>query len=269
MKKNQKINAMKISSYLLPLKKYFCLLLSCISFTLQSASMNDSLWQLASTQYKNGLYKEAAATYKTLIDQGYRSAALYYNMGNAMFRLKEYPAALLYYEKAKLYAPGDEEINYNLELTRTLTGDKIEGIEEFFLIRWIQKGIGIFSFEQWAWISVISFLVSMITLTGYLFARLRSLKVFSFWLCVLFFLLSIKSFFFASIQYHTIHDSRTAIVMSPVVTARSSPAATGSELFVIHEGTKVTLLQQSGEWIEIKLMDGSRGWIKASEIEKI
>ena len=183
--------------------------------------------------------------------------------------MKEYPTALLFFEKARLLAPNDDEIKYNLELTRTLTGDKIDAIEELFVYRWARAVVNLQPFENWAWLSVSCFMLCLVLLAVYFFVRIRGLKVLSFWCGFILIALSTGSFVFASMQYKTIQQSNTAIMMTPAVTAKSSPSDTGSDLFVVHDGTKVSVLQKSGEWAEIRLADGNRGWVKITDFEEI
>jgi tetratricopeptide (TPR) repeat protein len=250
-------------------KQYIIVILLAFQAIAHASVSNDTLWKSAEALYKKGSYKEAVDKYQLLNKSGYRSAALYFNLGNSFFKMKEYSTAVLYFEKARLLAPNDDEIKYNLELTRTLTGDKMDAIEEFFIYRWVRAVINLLPFEYWAWLSVSCFVLSLIMIALYLFARIRIIKVLSFWLAVALFFISLNSFVFASIQHKTIQQSNTAIIMTPAVTAKSSPSETGSDLFVVHDGTKISILQKSGDWAEIRLADGSRGWVKISDFEEI
>ncbi len=220
-------------------------------------------------QYINGEFEAAIESYKTVVDSGYESAILYYNVGNAYYKSNRVTESILYYEKAKLLAPNDDEINYNLELARTFVIDKIDEIPEFFLITWVKSFIEFFSVDQWGYISIFCFIIALILGLFYLFSQKYSLKKLSFIFAIIFLVISISSFSFASTQKKQTIENTTAIVFAPTVTLKSSPDISGTDLFVLHEGTKVTVVDQVGEWREIELSNGNKGWLNIGDIRMI
>ncbi len=229
----------------------------------------DSLFHKANIYYKNTDYEKAANYYKQIMEQGQVSAALYYNMGNTFFKMNRLAPAILYYEKAKVLAPNDEDIQYNLDLANGMITDNIEPLPQFFLTRWYHNIIKSFHSDTWALISLILFIVLLISVAVFLYSSHLIWKKGGFWIAVFTFLLFTFALTSSFKQKHRLEAKDKAIVFSESVTVKSSPGAAGTELFVLHEGTKVTLLSEDGEWREIKLRDGSKGWLKANAVEII
>jgi len=229
----------------------------------------DSLFHKANIYYKNTDYEKAANYYRKIMEQGQVSAALYYNMGNTFFKMNRLAPAILYYEKAKVLAPNDEDIQYNLDLANGMVTDKIEALPQFFIKRWYQNIVKSFHSDTWALISLILFIVMLVSFAVYLYSTRLIWKKGGFWIAVFTILLFTFALTSSFKQKHKLEDKDKAIVFNKSVTVKSSPSQSGTELFVLHEGTKVTLLSEDGEWREIKLRDGSKGWLKANAIEII
>lgn len=248
-------------------KIIYSILLSFISLV-TLAGPTDVL-QEGNQAYIDGEYEKAIQKYSAVLDSGYESAALYYNLGNAYFKSNKITNAILHFERAKLLEPNDEEIQFNLELAKTFTVDKIEEIPELFLVTWLKTVIHFFKVDTWAIISTTCFVFMLIALLLYFFVRKYQLRKLSFWLGVVFLVLSITGYSFAAIQKNEITNNKTAIIFSPTITLKSSPDKQSTDLFVLHEGTKVEVVDEVGEWREIRLADGSKGWLKISDIEMI
>ncbi|OQA00353.1 MAG: hypothetical protein BWY70_00730 [Bacteroidetes bacterium ADurb.Bin408] len=223
----------------------------------------------AQKAYADGQYHYAIELYDSILKQGYTSAALYYNIGNAYFKTNQMPYAIWYYEKARKLAPGDESINFNLNLANTLITDKIDALPKLFYVRWWQSTYGLFNTDTWAKISIILVFLIFIFLAFFLIARSVTFKKLSFFLTLTFFILAIFTLIFAGKQYSETYKQQSAIVFSPRITAKSSPDENSIDLFVIHEGTKVIIQDNLGEWCEIKLANGNVGWIKKSLVKTI
>jgi len=233
------------------------------------AQSNDALWEKANKLYIEGKFDQAIETYQKINNSGFESAELFYNLGNAYYKLNSYPKAILYYEKALQLSPNDNDIQYNLELTNRYVVDKIEKLPVFFITNWFINIRNLFSTDKWAVLSIIFFLTTLVFITIYLISRKYGLKKFSFWISLLFIFLFLSSLYFSYKQKQVILNDDTAIIMSPSVTIKSSPDISGTDIFVLHEGTKVWVLDQISDWREIKLSDGTKGWLKASDMEVI
>lgn len=219
--------------------------------------------------YSSGNFKEATALWTEIYNTGYRSASLNYNIANAYFKLQNFPQAILFYERAFLLDPTNEDINYNLQIARTMIVDRFQAIPELFFVRWYNFISLFLSSNQWAFISIFSFFLFLILLSLYVFSASYIYKVTGFWLALFFLIISASSIVFSQRNKYLVYDSHTAIIFSPVVSGKSSPDPSGTDLFVLHEGTKVSIEDEVGEWYEIRLSDGNKGWIPANSLNII
>jgi len=213
--------------------------------------------------YTEADYNEALNTWLDIYKTGYRSAALNYNIGNAYFKLNNIPGAILFYERARLLKPADDNINYNLQIARTLVVDKFNEIPQIFFVRWFDFLSLLLSTNKWAVISITTFVLFLIFLSAYFYSSVYKIKVISFWTAVLLFVLSALSFTFTLRNKSLVYDSQMAIIFAPSVNGKSSPDSSGTDLFVLHEGSKVSVEDKVDQWFEIKLSDGNKGWVPA------
>lgn len=211
-------------------------------------------------------YEGALREWLEIYDTGYRSAELAYNIGNAYFKLNNVPGAILFYERARLLKPGDNNINYNLQIAKTLVVDKFEEIPELFFSRWFDFLSLMLHTNTWAVLSIITFLLFLVLLSVYIYSSRYKLKVISFWAAVLFLFISASSLAFTLRNRTLVYDSQSAVIFSPSVNGKSSPDASGTDLFVLHEGTKVSIEDKVGDWFEIKLSDGNKGWVPSNSL---
>lgn len=219
--------------------------------------------------YTAGNYQDAINEWMDVYNTGYRSPALCYNIGNAYFKLNNVPGAILFYERARLLKPADDNINYNLRITRTLVVDKFEEIPELFFIKWFDFISLIIPANGWAKLSMMSFIFFLISLSLYFYSRGYRIKIISFWTALLLFFITVSSYTFAIRNKTLLFESRKAIIFAPVINGKSSPDESGTDLFVLHEGSKVTIEDEVGEWYEIRLSDGNKGWVPSESLEII
>jgi len=219
--------------------------------------------------YSSASYKEAAELWSEIYNTGYRSASLNYNIANAYFKLQNIPQAILFYERAYLLDPANEDINYNLQIARTMIADRFQAIPELFFVRWYNLISLILLSNQWAVISIFAFLLFLSFVSLYIFSASYIYKVTGFWLALFLLFISASSLVFSQRNKYLVYDSHKAIIFSPVVSGKSSPDSSGTDLFVLHEGTKVSVEDEVGEWYEIRLSDGNKGWIPANTLNII
>lgn len=223
----------------------------------------------ADNAYINQKYGEAIKTYEELLTTGV-SSDLYYNLGNAYYRTENITRAILNYERALLLSPGDTDIRFNLQMARSKTIDKIVPESEMFFVTWYRTLINIMSVDAWARTSLISLSLFVLFILLYLFSSKIVLRKVGFFNGILFFIVFISSVIFAYQQRKNLVNRTGAIVTSPSITVKSTPADNGTDLFILHEGTKVLITDDSiKNWIEIRLADGKIGWIKSTYIELI
>lgn len=223
----------------------------------------------ADSAYANGNYQKAIAEYTELLKEG-QSADLYYNLGNAYYRMEETTQAILAYERALLLSPGDADIRFNLQLARTKTVDKMVPQSEFFVVTWYRSLVNQYSVDGWAYASLIMLVLTIILVLIYLFSSpiwLRKVGFFGGLLTLLFFLLANL---FAWQQKQTLTHRDGAIIIQSAVPVKSTPAANGTDLFILHEGTKVIVTDDTMEdWREVRMPDGKVGWVETVQIEVI
>jgi tetratricopeptide (TPR) repeat protein len=216
-----------------------------------------------------GNYDKALEKWLDLYNTGYRSAGLDYNIGNAYFKLNNTAGAILFFERAHLLSPADEDINYNLQIAKTLVVDRFDEIPELFFVRWYNISALMLRTNTWAVLSLLTFILFLLGLSLYLYSAKYRLKVTGFWIAVALLLVSGISFSLAIRSRQLVSNSHKAIIFSPQVSGKSSPDNSGNDLFVLHEGTKVSTAEKVGEWYEIRLSDGNKGWVPAISLEII
>ena len=222
--------------------------------------------QEADSAYAQERYQQAAKTYEQLLKQGV-SADLYYNLGNAYYRMDNIPQAVLNYERALLLSPGDEDIRLNLQLARSKTVDKIVPESEMFFVTWYRSLVSQQSVDGWARTGLLSLVVAIVLALAYLFANALWLRKVGFFGGTLFLLLFALSNLFAWQQKRALAERTGAVVMQSAVTVRSTPSDNGTDLFVLHEGTRVTITDGSmSGWKKIRVADGKEGWLETKQI---
>lgn len=218
------------------------------------------------TAYDEGNYEQALTLYSQIEEAGVESAALYYNMGNTFYKMKSYPMAILYYEKALKLNPGNEDIRTNLEIANMAIVDKINVLPQSFIQRWWNGLKQSFSADGWAWVSVAMFGLFLVSLFVFLMSRRIGWRKAGFFVGIVALVCFALSLVFAIGQYRDLKYQDEAIIMTPTVTAKSSPSVNSVDLFVLHEGTKVRILDSAKDWNKIRIADGSLGWLQASDM---
>jgi tetratricopeptide (TPR) repeat protein len=223
----------------------------------------------ANKAYSVGSYTVAADLYQKVITAGFASPELYYNMGNTYFKMNDYARAVLWYERARRLDPGSEDINFNLNVANTKISDKIEPLPELFYKRWFNSLVQLFSVDTWAMICIVMFITGLLGFVLYVASRVLLLRKIGFWAAFGLLFLSISAGSMAWCGYHYTITASEAIVFAPTITVKSSPDEKSTDLFVLHEGTKVRLLDNISGWYEIRISNGSVGWLPQTSLEKI
>jgi tetratricopeptide (TPR) repeat protein len=268
--KKQKALLMILKMKYSMLKRLFYLLIVTI-LPLLSFGNDDAgvLFKKANDLYAKSQYKEALSAYEQIIDGGYQSTAVYFNMGDASYKMGDIPSALLYYEKAHKLSPGDEDINFNLTYVNLKTIDKIDPAPDFFLYRWWQWVILGFSAKVLSVWSIIFFFLASGALILYFFTYAIGIKKVAFYSAVTLFFLGVVCIVIVNRQLSYFDGHKQAIVFSNSVNVKSGPVDKSSTLFVIHEGTKVDISSTSDGWLKVGLANGNEGWIKATDVKEI
>lgn len=253
------------------MKKLFLIISLFASFTAAKAQTADvnSLWDKANSLYSAGDFAGAAAAYDSIAGAGYASAKLFYNMGNAYFKDNQTGRAILNYYRAQRLAPSDEDVAYNLAIAESFVKDRIETVPEFFVKTWLRAAMNSMNSNTWAAISLLCAAIALGLCAVYLLsARLGARKA-GFYGGIAFLIIFVIALTFASIQRQAVKNPVEAIVMQSAAPVKSSPDDNSKDIFVLHEGTKVRITAAFGDWKEIVIADGNKGWIRFSAIEII
>ena len=219
--------------------------------------------------YMKNDYAAAIQIYETLLQQG-EAAELYYNLGNSYYKSNNIAKAVLNYERALLLSPGNADVRANLEIARAKTVDKVTPIPDIFFVAWIKALVNRLGVDTWAKLGITFFLLFLISCALFFFSKQVGMKKTGFIAGIFFLVFTICCNLSASYQKDKLLNRTGAIVLSPSVTVRSTPSESGTSLFILHEGHKVEIKDDTmRDWKEIQLEDGKVGWLPASAIEII
>ncbi len=226
-------------------------------------AMGDSL-------YMANNYKEAVYVYEQLLVQEGKAAEVYYNLANAYYKENEIAKAILNYERALLLSPADKDVKFNLAIAAGKAVDKVNEPYKIFFVVWIEAVVNLLGMTAWAVVAIVAFVLFLVALLLFLFGKSITVRKITFFVSLSALVVTIFANLSALHHYHYITNGNAAIVMLPSVTAKSTPDASGTDLFVIHEGRKVYVSDDTMKgWKEIELEDGTLGWVPANAIEKI
>ena len=245
-------------------------LIYCIMLVVAlSARASSGHWEAGNKAYIDGNYEKAIEEYNAIIEGGEYSMELYYNLANAYFKQGEMGKAILYYNKALRIAPSQEDVRHNLALAEAQTKDRIAVIPEFFLHRWLRVVRNAMSCTAWSVLSLASFALLLAFALLFLLASRIGWRKGGFYgaLCALLLFIATTSFAVSSRNDMLTHDE--AVVMASALPVKSSPDRSATDLFVLHEGTKVRIVTEVDEWCEVAIADGKKGWCEKRNIEEI
>jgi tetratricopeptide (TPR) repeat protein len=252
------------------MKKIFVniILLFAVTFTANASSI-DEMMNEANKLYQESKYDSALTVYKQLTDQGYVSAALYFNIGNAYYRTGEIGRAILNYERGLKLDPSDEDIKYNLQIAQARIVDRIKYVPQIFLVEWWNSLLTFLSVSAWAAVVLIFYISLLIFIGIYFLTKSGRLQRFSFYFGSMNFiaLIFIVFLFIARVNRETSKDF--GVLVTDTITVKVSPDSKSQDAFVIHEGLKFSVEDELQEWAKIKLSDGKVGWLNKSAFELI
>ena len=219
--------------------------------------------------YMRNDYASAIQIYESLLTKG-EAAEICYNLGNSYYKTDDIAKAILNYERALLLQPGNADVRANLEIARSKTIDKVVSVPDIFFVTWTKSLINCLSVDAWAKLGVAFFILLLVSFSLFFFSKQIVWKKSGFIAGIVFLIFVVLSNVFASEQKTELMNRNNAIILSPSVTVRSTPSESGTSLFVLHEGHKIEIKDNSmREWKEIRLEDGKVGWVPASAIEVI
>lgn len=248
------------------MKPIITILLLLGIFTLAQASPKTDTDRL----YEQEKYEEAAAAYQNIIDNEGIAAELYYNLGNCYYKLDDIPNAILNYERALRIDPSDDDTRTNLALARSKTSDKVTPPSEMFFVTWWKNLCNRLSIHTWTTLAVASFILMLLGILAYMFLTSIPMRKIGIYSAIVLFCVLILSNLCALSQYTTTHSHTDGIIFATAVTVKSSPSESSTDLFIIHAGSKVEILDNTlHDWYEVKLEEGKQGWIPTNVLEVI
>ena len=249
--------------------KYIVIWLLMLPLLNAAAADPDSLFRDGNRLYGEAAYQEAVQCYQQLADAGYRDPALFYNLGNAHFKLDNIAAAILNYERAYKLDPADADVEANLRFVNLRITDRIEPVPAFFIQSWWHRLLLSGSLTTWSVTGVACWLAGFILLAVYLFARKAPIKRTSFYSGLAVLAVSLLMLTMAYAQHNYLNNRQDAVIFQGKVPVKSAPAEGEKTLFVIHEGTKVRIAGQVNGWLRVTLPNGHEGWIEADAAREI
>ena len=250
------------------MKRIILLISLVLCFGSFVSAQSDAIKQ-ANSLYVKGDYTSAAKRYEEILAKDGIAPELYYNLGNAYYKSNEIGRSILNYERALRLSPSFEDARFNLELAQLKVVDNNVQSSTFFLGRWIQNLINTLTSNQWLFTSFSIFIIALILVFIFIFGPSRAVRKASFYCGLVLFGISFLTIVFAGVSRNQLVNHSQAIVMQGAVTVKSSPDKSGTDLFQLHEGTKVTVKSTLGNWYEIKVGSGNVGWLEQSNVEKI
>jgi tetratricopeptide (TPR) repeat protein len=238
-------------------------------FSTISLAQTTTSFEKGNTLYNQGEYKDAVEAYKAILDEGVHSAELYYNLGNAYYKLNEVAPSVYYYEKALQLAPNDNDIQNNLAFARNMTIDAIQAIPEAGFSKFLNGITNTMTFDGWAKTAVVFVCCFVVLFLGYYFAYATLWKRLAFIGSMASLVLMAITLSLAFHKFNLDNNDKPAIVFAKESKVRSEPNTRSEEAFTLHEGTKVQILENVTNWRKIKLADGKTGWIPDEDIKAL
>ena len=249
------------------MKKIFFILLALVSSVVWC--QNNAFFEQGKEHYKNGKFQEAINAWEKVLDNGKHSASLYFNLGNANYKLNNIGPSIYYYEKALQLAPADSDIKTNLKFAENTRIDAIEPLPKTILKRWYEQLAGALTYDGWAVTSVVGAILFVLLFLSYWFSASETKKRLFFITSVVSILVLLVGLVMAYQTYGDVLQDTPAIVFSESTQVKSEPNMGSETAFILHEGTKVQITATEDKWIRVLLANGKDGWIPASDVKRL
>lgn len=250
-------------------QKKFFILIMMFFLSLNAFAQNTALFDQGKELYKNGKYQQAINTWMQILDKDEHSAELYFNLGNAQYKLNHIGPSIYYYEKALQLSPNDGDIKNNLAFAENARIDSIEPLPKTVFSKWYKSIASVLTFNGWA-ILAIAFSIFFVTLfLFYYFSFTERRKRLLFASSMFAGILLVAALSMAFLTYGDYAKKQPAIIFASEIEVKTEPSMGSSVAFTLHEGTKVQISAQDGNWYRITLADGKDGWIPATELKQL
>lgn len=235
-----------------------------------SLSANDStLFVQANQLYAEKQYAQAAVIYEQILSTQGVAPELHYNLGNAYFRMNELGLAILNYERALRLQPLYKDAAFNLEFANSKVVDQVELNTTFFLRKWTTYLMRLLSPDNWFILAIPMFILALAGALLFIFGPTRVIRKTSFYLAAFMLMLTVLSISFSVLRRNQLINHGEGIILPGAIVIKAAPDKSGTDLFQLHEGTKVEVVSELGEWFEIRLSNGNVGWIEQLHLARI
>ena len=234
-----------------------------------SAGELENLFKKGNEHYLKGEYQETIMVFASLAEKGYQGKSLYYNLGNAYFRIGKIGLAILYYEKAKKLFPSDDDITHNLKYANSKIVDKIETLPKFFIFDWWENLLALVSISGWTYAAYLFYIIILGSIGYYYFAKSLRIQRLAFYTGIISAFFLILTIILLAVNLNRELNYKYGIVVDSIVVVKFSPDQNSKDAFIVHEGLKVQAEDNVSDWIKIKLIDGKVGWLKKNSLRII
>lgn len=245
------------------------LYISILLFSILSFGQNENMFEQGKELYKNGKYQQAIESWMQILENGETSAELYFNLGNAQYKLNKIGPSIYYYEKALQLAPNDTDTKNNLAFAENARIDSIEPLPESVFSKWYRNIADTFTFDGWAILSVVCSIIFACIFLLYYFSYSEKIKRFLFATSMLIAILFVMTLSMSFLTYEDYTKKQPAIIFANQLEVKTEPSMGSASAFILHEGTKVEITAQDGNWFRITLADGKDGWVPTSDIKQL
>ena len=245
------------------------IVLLCLGASAAVAQDASALFDQGNRLYLEQKYPEAITAYESVLKAGLENGPLYFNLGNAYFRSGRLADAILAYERAHKLMPNDEDVAFNLHYANVRIVDKIEPVPQLFIYRWADSLLNLFAPQTQRALVYGSFLMALASFIWLLYARSFNMRRLALLAGIVTAAFCILSAVFYGINSYRASSTVYAIVISDVSNIKSAPDQKSSDVFVLHTGVKVQVMDSVNGWSKIRLADGKIGWIPEREVATI
>lgn len=255
--------------HLLSVKKYSLGMFLICFLSLHTVAANTTLIEAAQEAYSKEDFQTAIEKYEQIVSNGNEAFELYYNLGNAYFKTDQLGLAILNYERAAKINPTDTDLNHNLAIAQSRTVDKIEVVSAPEFVSGFKSFVNATPADSWGIYSLMAFTLFLIALGIFFFLNVKNLKQLSLLFAAILLMLSLGFFYFGWQQQRWLNSNKEGIILQASVTVSSTPDQSGEELFVLHEGTKVRILEYFKDKTRIRITNGNIGWLFKNDLQEI
>jgi tetratricopeptide (TPR) repeat protein len=245
---------------------YFLVLIMSFVFNISFSQNFESKFKEANSLYENEQFVEAIDLYEELTNNNITSADLFYNLGNAYYRVNNIGLSIYNYSRALKLNPSDEDIKFNLEIAKLKTIDKFDEVPKFFLDDLSNTISNLFNESTWTFINLFFAILTGVFIVLFNITRDIFVKKLSIILSFLVIGLFLVSFYFGYHQSNYQFKATNGVIISPSAYIKSGPDDKSTDILILHEGTTFDLLEEYKDWNKIKLSDGNVGWIDDESI---